>query len=257
MRCAKALPYVDAFADGELRGLRRLAVGRHMDACPTCAARKDDVLALRARIRTEAPRFAAPPALRAKVAAVADGLPFSEARHVRAASRWRWVGGGALAGCALTVLAWLAGSTVMDLRANENIALAAVKAHVRATLANQLTQVASTDRHTVKPWLSTRLDYSPPVIDLAAEGLALVGARIEYLDGRPVATLVYRYREHVVDVFVRPDLMRPGSRAPQTIRGFNVLPFEGRGMEWLAVSDASMEALTPLVRALSVGPEAR
>jgi anti-sigma factor RsiW len=145
----------------------------------------------------------------------------------------------------------VAGTAALDRATNTDLVSAAVAAHVRASLADQMTQVASTDQHTVKPWLSSRLDYSPPVRDLADEGLPLVGARIESLDGHPVATLVYRYRQHTVDVFVRPDWLRSRMVEPRTIRGFHVLRAQGQGMDWLAVSDASDEAIAPLLRRLA------
>src|SRR5438034_11604292 len=97
------------------------------------------------------------------------------------------------------------GTTVLAWRASEDFAVAAVGAHVRAALNNHLIEVASSDQHTVKPWLSARLDYSPPVPDLSRDGFTLTGARLEYLAGRSVATLVYRYRDHTIDVFVRPE----------------------------------------------------
>jgi anti-sigma factor RsiW len=165
--------------------------------------------------------------------------------------RWQWIGAGALVGCVLTVVSWVVGTAALDRATETDLASAAVAAHVRAVLADQMIQVASSDQHTVKPWLSSHLDYSPPVEDLADEGFALVGARIETLDGHPVATLVYRYRKHTVDVFVRPDWLRSRMMDPRTIRGFHVLRAEGGGMDWLAVSDASAEAIAPLLRRLS------
>ncbi len=148
---------------------------------------------------------------------------------------------------------WLAGTAVLHHRADEDVALAVVNAHVRATLDKRLTEVASSDQHTVKPWLAARLDYSPPVRDLAAAGFVLVGARIEHLDGHPVATLAYRYRAHTVDVFVRPDWMQSRSLAQRSIRGFNVVQVEAQGMDWLIVSDANVEALASLARRLAEG----
>ncbi len=182
------------------------------------------------------------------------GVPASRASSSsRADYRWRWTAAGALAGSVLTMFIMFASNAILDRRSNEDLASVAVTAHVRATLGNQLMQVASSDQHTVKPWLSARLDYSPPVRDLAADGFPLVGARIEYLDGRPVAVLVYRYREHTVDVFVRPNALRFGALEPRTIRGFHVLRTEGQGMDWVAVSDAATEALAPLMRRLAEG----
>ena len=250
MKCESIRPCVEPYVDGELSAWRRFLVHRHLQRCPTCAARLAEARWLRDRIRAEAPRFAAPESLRASVMALPGG---SQARAAQRGPdyRWRWMATGALAGCILTVVTFLAGTVAFDRRASEDLASSAVAAHVRATLGNQLMQVASSDQHTVKPWLSARLDYSPPVQDFAAEGFPLVGGRIEYLDGHPVAVLVYRYRQHTVDVFVRPEGTSPAKFEPRTIRGFHVLPAEGQGMEWLVVSDAGADALAPLLRGLA------
>jgi anti-sigma factor RsiW len=170
--------------------------------------------------------------------------------------RWRWLGAGALAGSMATVLAWLMGSAVLEWRDGTDLGAEAVADHVRATLSNHLTDVATSDRHTVKPWLSARLDYSPPVQDLGSEGFALTGARVDYLEKRAVATLVYRYRDHVVDVFVRPGAggaARSAQSPVTTVRGFNVVRTSGTGMDWLAVSDTSPEVLTAFVARLAGG----
>jgi anti-sigma factor RsiW len=148
------------------------------------------------------------------------------------------------------VLAWVLGTAVIDWRANEDVAVEAVATHVRATLNNHLIEVASSDQHTVKPWLSARLDYSPPVRDLADEGFALSGGRLDTLDKHRVATLVYRYRQHTIDVFVRPELARAPT-ALRTVRGFNVAHVTGSGMDWLAVSDVSADVLTAFVQRLA------
>ena len=253
MKCDRCTPYIEAFADGELSVWRRMAIRRHLATCAACAARFLDARSLQARVRAEAPRFAAPESLRAKVRALAGGSSDPVAVRYGPVHRWQWVAVGALLGCAFTVVAWFAGTAALDRGKNADIASAAVAAHVRATLAHQLTQVASSDQHTVKPWLSARLDYSPPVRDLAAEGFPLVGARIENLDGHAVATLVYRYREHNVDVFVRPEWLRAGAAEPRTLRGFHVLRADGQGMDWLVVTDAGGEAIAPLLQRLAEG----
>ncbi len=159
--------------------------------------------------------------------------------------------GGALAGCAATILAWFIGTAVIDWRVNEDVAVEAVTSHVRATLGNQLIQVASSNQHTVKPWLSSRLDYSPPVPDLQQQGFTLLGGRVDYLDQRPCATLVYKIRDHTIDVFVRPDARRMMPSALRTVRGINVAHASGSGMDWLAVSDVSPDVLTAFVRELA------
>jgi len=252
MNCRDAETLIEAYADGEIDRPQADSVRKHLLACPSCAARHDELLALRTRIRAEAPRYSAPPELRARVHATLDAMdPRPPARSRPADDRWRWLTAGALAGCAATVLAWLVGTTFVDWRANEDLAAEAVTTHVRATLGNQLIQVASSDQHTVKPWLSARLDYSPPVRDLAQDGFALAGGRIDYLDRQPVATLVYRVRDHTVDVFVRPQSARAPPSALRTVRGFNVAHATGSGMDWLAVSDVSAVALASFVERLA------
>jgi anti-sigma factor RsiW len=254
MNCADASVLLSAYTDGETSMLQGHLVKRHLQNCPNCAAARDDMLALQARIRAEAPRHSAPPELRARVLATLDAVRASAPALVRpraANGRWRWLSGGALAGCAATVLAWVVGTAVIDWRANEDVAVEAVSMHVRATLGNQQIQVASSDRHTVKPWLSARLDYSPPVRDFAQDGFALIGGRIDYLDRHPVATLVYRVRNHTIDVYVRPETARAPPSALRTIRGFNVAHATGSGMDWLAVSDVNPEELTGFVDKLA------
>lgn len=253
MICNVAGTLLAGYADGEIRELRGRSIEQHLRSCADCAAQHSDILALRARIRAEVPYFQAPEALRARVRTL---LPQSHARPPVASrpapDRWRWLTGGALAGCAATVLAWVIGTALIDWRANEDVAVEAVATHVRATLNHHLIEVASSDQHTVKPWLSARLDYSPPVTDLADQGFALVGGRLDTLDGRRVATLVYRYRLHNVDVFVRPESAHAPSLL-RTVRGFNVVHATGSGMDWLAVSDASAEVLTAFIQRLARG----
>ena len=188
MNCADASTLLSANADGETSMLQGHLLKRHLQACPNCAAAYDRLCALRTRLRADAPRYSAPPELRARVLATLDAVrastPSAAPPGRTGNARWRWLSGGALAGCAATVLAWVVGTTVIDWRANEDLAVEAVTMHVRAALGNQQIQVASSDRHTVKPWLSARLDYSPPVRDFAQDGFTLIGGRVDYLDRR-------------------------------------------------------------------------
>ena len=252
MNCHDAETLIAAYADGEVDRLHNFKIRKHLHACPSCAAKHDALLALRARVRAEAPRYSAPPGLRTRVQATLDAMqPRPPARSRSIDDRWRWLSGGALAGCAATALAWFVGTAVFDWRANEDLAVEAVTTHVRATLGNQMIQVASSDQHTVKPWLSARLDYSPPVKDFAQDGFVLTGGRIDYLDRHPVATLVYRIRDHTIDVFVRPQSARAPPSAMRTVRGFNVAHATGSGMDWLAVSDVSDDVLSAFVDRLA------
>src|SRR6266446_8588270 len=252
MNCNEATTLVAAYADGEIDGLRSDFLKKHLLGCGGCTAQYQSVLALRAQLRTDVPYFPASPALRARVHATLGATRAALPSRPRPATdRWRWLTGGALAGCTATMLAWVLGTAVIDWRTNDDLATEVVASHVQATLGNHLIEVASSDRHTVKPWLSARLDYSPPVQDLANEGFTLIGGRLDYLERRPVATLVYRYRQHTIDVFVRPETSHAPMSAPRAVRGFNVTRASGPSMDWLAVSDAEPAVLSAFVQRLA------
>jgi len=252
MNCTEAKASLTAYVDRETDWLHAHALRRHLLKCTHCAAEHDALVALRARLQSEVPRFSAPEALRSRVRATLDAARgASPARVGGTPGRWNWFTGGALAGGMALALTWFVGTAVFDWRTNEDIAVEAVNAHVRATLGNHLIQVASSDQHTVKPWLSARLDYSPPVPDLAEQGFPLTGARIDYVARRPVATLVYRFRNHTIDVYVHPETSRASPPPLRTVRGFNVAHATGGGTDWLAVSDVSTDVLTAFVERLA------
>jgi len=250
MNCNEAAATIAAYADGEVDRLRSHTIGKHLRTCPSCAAKHQELLALRTRIRAGVPYFNAPPALRERAVAMLAGAAPARGNGGRSNDHWRWLTGGALAGCAATIVAWVVGTAIIDWRTNEDLAVEAVTTHVRATLGNHRVDVASSDQHTVKPWLSARLDYSPPVHDFASEGFALIGGRIDYLDRQRVATLVYRYRDHMIDVFVRPPTTHAAPAPMRTVRGFNVAHATGSGMDWLAVSDLNTAELAAFVEKL-------
>jgi anti-sigma factor RsiW len=128
-----------------------------------------------------------------------------------------------------------------------------VASHVRAQLSGHDIDVVSSDQHTVKPWFNGRLDYAPPVEDLAANGFALTGGRLDYVDRRRVAVLVYRYRKHIIDVYVLPDVERVAvqSAPPLARDGYAIAQWHDAGMTWWAVSDAEAGVLGQLRTALS------
>jgi anti-sigma factor RsiW len=254
MDCHEAIALLPAWSDGELDAVQSAAVEEHLLGCASCSAQRDALSALRQRIRSDIPYYTAPATLQERVRATIARAPQAAGVGVRPAhERWRWLSAGALTGSAVTVFAWVLGSAVLDWRANTDLDTEAVANHTRATLSQRLTDVSSSDRHTVKPWLSSRLDYSPPVQDFAADGLPLVGGRLDYLGGQPIATLVYRYREHTIDVFVRPFAGTVAAPMPKlsTQRGFNIAHASGNGMEWWGVSDVSADVLSMLVSRLA------
>jgi anti-sigma factor RsiW len=152
---------------------------------------------------------------------------------------------------AVALLFWTVTGT-RDRRGLDGGALEEVlAAHARSLMADHLTDLASADRHAVKPWLSNRLDFAPPVYDLANEGFALVGGRLDYLGGRPVAALIYRYRQHIINVFVWPSSENKEVFArTSALKGYNTVRFDDRGMSFWAVSDLNPEDLGKLANLL-------
>jgi len=197
-------------------------------------------------IRTHATRHPASPALEAAVR-TEIALQSAAARRPIATSSWRWpawgfAGAGFACGVVVSALVTLVAGQVRDAG---NLEGELTSSHVRALMANHLTDVTSSDNHTVKPWFQGRLDYSPPVQDLAAQGFPLVGGRLDYLSGRAVAALVYRRHDHLINVFVWPD-SGESQGSPSVRQGYNVLHWRGGGMQYWAVSDVNATELQTL-----------
>ncbi|MBF3779175.1 zf-HC2 domain-containing protein [Burkholderia pseudomallei] len=155
-------------------------------------------------------------------------------------------------GVALTVALAAAAGFALDARraATEHAVDEIVASHVRAGLSSRDIDVISTDRHTVKPWFNGCLDFAPPVVDLSASGFALAGGRLDYVGQRRVAVLVYRYRQHVIDVYVWPS-GEGGARPYATVsQGYALDRWEAAGMTWWAVTDAEPSALAAFRTAL-------
>jgi anti-sigma factor RsiW len=199
-----------------------------------------------AAIRDQAEYYRTPASLAGRLRASVPAVPdtASPARMLR----WNWLRPAAAFAVA-AVLTWIVALATLRPGEDERIAEEALAGHVRATLAGRLFDVASSDQHTVKPWLSARLSYSPPVIDLGAQGFALLGARVDYVGGQPVAVLVYQRRKHTIDVYVWPGRAR-GERT-EVRDGFNIERLTSGGMEIWVVSDLEREELRRFVRLLA------
>jgi anti-sigma factor RsiW len=162
----------------------------------------------------------------------------------RPASGWRWLQALALFGAGAATAWGLALTLLVAAPMQDATSEAVTDSHVRSLMAAHLADVASTDQHTVKPWFAGKLDFSPPVVDLAAEGIPLTGGRLDYIEGRAVAALVYRAGQHVINLFVWP-ASDPKDSAPQLLarRGYNVVHWTEGGMQAWAVSDLNAAEL--------------
>jgi anti-sigma factor RsiW len=249
MNCDESKLLLDAYADGELDLVRHIELEAHMKTCPACMRRSEEIGARRTRIRDTLPRFSASQQLREKIHASlrAEAKKTARQRPLRFPVAWQ---GWNLAGLAASVtVAMLAGYSLGNHRARSaSIADEAIAEHMRSLQASHLMDVISTDRHTVKPWFSGRLDFSPPVADLADIGFPLAGGRLDQIDGHTAAALVFRRRLHAINVFFWPadETASPLSDASKS--GFNAQGWSHGGLNFLAVSEIPADDLDQFVR---------
>jgi len=228
MDCERARPLLQLHLDDALTPGMTAPLEAHLALCAPCRRALEDLLTVRGAIREHADRFTAPAALRSRILA---GLPAPAAvapRPPRPAVRpWGWVGLGAALAASLMLAVNL---TLVPVPA-DRLADRVVSAHIRSLMEGHLTDVASSDRHTVKPWFNGRLDLAPPVRDFAGEGFPLVGGRLDVLEQRPVAALVYRRRQHVINLFVGPDATLAGLTETGPVRGYTLFHWSEGGAE--------------------------
>ncbi len=218
--CTEMQLLVQADVDGELDVAGSARVAAHIAACADCASLQQDLIKLSAKLRREWPKSEASPALRA---AIAPKPPLGR----------RWQRAAFPFGAGLAIAASLA---FLFLPAQPDPARELVSSHIRALQPGHLTDVLSSDQHTVKPWFDGRIDFAPPVRDFAQNGFPLVGARLDSIGGRTVAALVYRHEKHEIDLFIWPG--RPSAPVTaKTALGYEVASWAAGGMEFRAVSD--------------------
>lgn len=232
---------LNAYIDGELDPAHALEFERRLAEDRALADERARIEALRSAVRERLPRATASPALRRRVAVLARPQPFG--------AGWR-AGWAAMA--ASVAIAFAAGSiaTFMAIGpgSREPTPELLVASHVRALMASQTVDVASSDRHTVKPWFNGKLLESPRVVDLAAQGFPLVGGRIDVIGLTPVPTLVYRARQHVISLTAMPSSPRAGA-SPRPIDGYNIVEWADGPLAYWAVSDLAAPELENFAKA--------
>jgi anti-sigma factor RsiW len=245
MTCDEIGEMIDPFIDGELEPSSAQSVAAHVTDCAACAQQVAEARAMSRAIREELPSLAAPDALRSRLvdairAPRAGSPPSSIARRARVGP---WLAAAALyitAGGAGWLLGVGHGRSVAAEGDLSSVRDAVVASHLRSLQASHLVDVPSSDRHTVKPWFDGKIDFSPPVTDLATQGFPLIGGRLDYLGGHPVAALVYGRARHMINLFVWPTA--PGETPdtpPSTVRGYHVQHWARDGMTYWAVSDVA------------------
>lgn len=248
MNCDDIQNRVHGYVDGELDPVESLEIEKHLGNCPACAPVYQREQALHAGINARAAYYTAPEGLDSRVrsalrAGTLGGMPMR-------AAVWKRLGMGAA--LAFAVVATWGLTLFLSAPGTQHGLLRGVVAdHVRSLMAHHLTDVASSDEHTVKPWFNGKLNFSPPVRDLTAQGFPLVGGRLDYLENQPVAALVYRHRKHPINLFVWPasNAAAVGTQT-YTREGYNVVHWARGGMNFWAISDLNLKELLAFARLL-------
>jgi mycothiol system anti-sigma-R factor len=235
-----------AYLDGELDALGAADFERHLESCRECTATLGAAESLRSSLQRAQLYETAPADLRRKIRAELK-VPATSASGSPVAM-WRWL---AVAAAILLVtgVTWFAVPHFRATAPESVTAAEVIDAHIRSLQPGHLTDVASTDQHTVKPWFDGKLDFIPPVHDFMDEGFPLLGGRLDVLGERNVAALVYGRRKHLINVFVWPTkepdtpIHPPGSR-----QGYQWVHWRHQGMEFCAVSDTSAQDLHELAQ---------
>jgi anti-sigma factor (TIGR02949 family) len=229
MNCDDVRSRLSAYLDDELPANEAQEMAAHLSACPDCAAAYEDHLHTRERVRDELRSLTVPDVLRARILGDVRRTPTA----ARPSRLWR------AAAAAVLLLGVGSAGTLAVMRAAESTSGdALVAAHVRSLMTGHLTDVATSDQHTVKPWFAGKVDFSPAVPRLDSLGFELIGGRLDTVDGRPVAAIVYKRRQHMIDVFVWT--MATAERAiagTSELRGYNSVRWSVNGLGYDAVSD--------------------
>jgi anti-sigma factor RsiW len=239
--CNETQDLLPGYVDDELDVVSSRALTQHLQGCPACTQAYEAQRALRTALRTSTLYFTPPPSLHKQIRGAVRRASRTDARPVW----WPWGGLSVAVAMALVVLVvWSGGPMHRRSPVDEHVLQDVIAGHVRSLMVNHLTDVLSADQHTVKPWFEGRIDFAPPVPDLTAQGFPLVGGRLDYLDNRPVAGLVYKRQQHVINLFIWPapaGVTQPASTVTQ--HGYNLVQWTAAGMTYWAISTLNVQEM--------------
>jgi len=242
MTCDEAEVLLNALIDGELDAGHAREVEQHVAGCSRCTATLAAYRQMNQAVASADLRYTAPASLRARIEA---SLPKPLPSNVQPMPTRRGVLRGFAMGSAVSAIA-ASGLFAIVLRNDDRqrIESEIVSAHLRSLQAGHLTDVVSTDQHTVKPWFAGKLDVSPPVIDLTAQGFTLIGGRLDYVDARAIGAVVYKRRAHIINLFVaQTSNMQHHPARIETFQGYNIRRWSDRGLNYWAISDLGADEL--------------
>lgn len=250
MTCDEFFSFLYPYLDGELDAPRCAEFESHLEGCPPCSHALEAQESLRSSIRDAQLHEPLPAGFERKIRRQLD-------KASQPASSWRFAAWRLLAAAALVLL--VAGGSwkfvkMQKARDNGDVTVTAadsaaselVDAHIRALQPGHLTDVASTDQHTVKPWFDGKIAFAPPVRDLAAQDFPLVGGRLDVFQGRTVAALVYGRRKHFISVFIWPDGTHDNEQYAGVWNGYQWISWKQTGLRFCAVADTSRDDLAAL-----------
>jgi anti-sigma factor RsiW len=247
MDCNEARRFLDAYVDGEIELTRQLDVEAHLASCIECKKAVKAANKLRRSIKMNTPVYKAPPELKAEVRAALRKVSNSEIKWIAELRQPLAYAAAILIVCLLCIAVWIAAS-----KNRERVLIAqAISNHSHSLLADHLLDFAATDRHVLKTWFTGKLDYSPPVADLSEAGYKLVGGRLDMLENRSVAAIVYSHQDHVINEFVWPAVRRTIDFDAQSHQGYSMCGWNKSGFNYLIVADlsqANMETFEDQIR---------
>ena len=242
MNCQEAQELIHGYLDGELDLVKSLEIERHLETCDGCKQSLENLVAVRGAIRINAPYFSAPAdfrtSLRSKLRKEAKGT-----KSERFSWNWLRIGSAFASIVALCLVVWLVIPMRSKPSSGDLLAKEIVSDHIRSMLVEHKTDVQSSNQHTVKPWFDGKLEFAPQVTDLSDKGFPLVGGRLDYIDNRRVAVLVYQREKHFINLFTWPTDEKDTAPRLDTMQGFNMLHWNHNGMAYWAVSDLNMDEL--------------
>jgi len=231
MNCKDCAAWLHPYLDNELEVEMAVRVSQHIATCAECKAKLAEMQALCEGIRNHVPYHSAPELLQRRI--------MSKINREKSFSTKKWIAPAfSAAALATSVILYFAIPSGQDMLVDE-----VVSSHVRSLMEQHLTDVASSDKHTVKPWFAGKIDFSPPVYDLKEQGYPLLGGRLDYIRHQNVAALSYKRNKHIINLFIMPNNASDSVIHTTSKRGFNIVSWQKNNMAFEAASDLNKQEL--------------